>query len=285
MEDKGHSILHIQDHGWWWPGDTRSQCIRGHCSDLVHPQYSSLCTRRILTHWGWHNSCLFPNSIFQCIFLNENMYISIKISLKFVPKGRITNIPELVQIMAWRHPGDKPLSEPMMVSLLMHICVTRPQWVNEKSRYWQASTRAPFWRFLYLLDLFYSFISTRYGSSLQLGRQEAASQSSNVLVSNSWYLMQWSCMELFKVLALCQISSICFCKRCWLQCVSNGSYVSFAMIHWLHSGCTMLVSCEWMFARLHVKPSLLIVITKAMVNGQCFLLLSLLFLFFYYPEA
>ena len=29
--------------------------------------------------------------------------------------------------MAWRRPGDKPLSEPMMVSLLKHICVTRPQ--------------------------------------------------------------------------------------------------------------------------------------------------------------
>ena len=32
--------------------------------------------------------------------------------------------------MAWRRPGDKSLSEPMMVSLLMHICVTRPQWVD-----------------------------------------------------------------------------------------------------------------------------------------------------------
>ena len=36
----------------------------------------------------------------------------------------------LGQIMAWRRPGDKPLSEPMMVSLLTHICVTWPQWVN-----------------------------------------------------------------------------------------------------------------------------------------------------------
>ena len=52
------------------------------------------------------------------------------ISLKFVPKVRIDNIPALVQIMAWRRPGDKPLSEPMVVSLLTHICVTRPQWVN-----------------------------------------------------------------------------------------------------------------------------------------------------------
>ena len=33
--------------------------------------------------------------------------------------------------MAWHRPGDKPLSEPMMVSLLTHICVTGPQWVNE----------------------------------------------------------------------------------------------------------------------------------------------------------
>ena len=32
--------------------------------------------------------------------------------------------------MAWRRPGDKPLSETMMVSSPTHICVTRPQWVN-----------------------------------------------------------------------------------------------------------------------------------------------------------
>ena len=56
--------------------------------------------------------------------------LAYKISLKFVPKVRINNIPAFVQIMAWRRPGDKPLSEPMMVSLLMHIWVTRPQWAN-----------------------------------------------------------------------------------------------------------------------------------------------------------
>ena len=55
---------------------------------------------------------------FKCIFLNENVRISIKISLKFVPKGPINNNPALVQIMAWRWSGDKQLSEPMMVSLL-----------------------------------------------------------------------------------------------------------------------------------------------------------------------
>ena len=72
----------------------------------------------------------FADHIFKCIFLNENVRIPIKISLKFVPKGPINNIPSLVQIMAWHRPGDKPLSEPMIVTLLTHICVTRPQWVN-----------------------------------------------------------------------------------------------------------------------------------------------------------
>ena len=70
------------------------------------------------------------DDIFKGIFLNENVRNPIKISLKFVPKGPINNIPSLVQIMTWCRPGDKPLSEPMLFSLLTHICVTRPQWVN-----------------------------------------------------------------------------------------------------------------------------------------------------------
>ena len=39
-------------------------------------------------------------------------------------------MPVLVQIMDWRQTGAKPLFEPMVVSLLPHICVTRHQWVN-----------------------------------------------------------------------------------------------------------------------------------------------------------
>ena len=76
------------------------------------------------------NECQCAGDIFKCVFLNENVWIQIGISLKFVPKGPINNIPALVQIMAWCCPGNKPLSEPMMISLLMHICITRPQWVN-----------------------------------------------------------------------------------------------------------------------------------------------------------
>ena len=112
----------------------------------------------------------FADDIFKCIFLNENLWILLKISLKFIPKVWIHNIPALVQIMAWRQPGDKPLSEPIIAyfaevymhhsasityykvnwsvpsqylnqwllvywciyaSLLMHICITRPHWVKE----------------------------------------------------------------------------------------------------------------------------------------------------------
>ena len=96
--------------------------------DLPEPVYTRVNTLRPRQN-GRH----FADDIFKCIFLNENDWIPIEISPKFVPKGPINNIPALVQIMALRRRGDKPLSEPMMVSFLTHICVTRPQWVNKTS--------------------------------------------------------------------------------------------------------------------------------------------------------
>ena len=92
------------------------------CNDISSLYINTLRPRQ--------NGCHFADDKFKCIFLNENVWIPIEISLKFVPKGSINNNPALFQIMAWRRPGDKPLSEPMMVSSLTHICVTRHQWVN-----------------------------------------------------------------------------------------------------------------------------------------------------------
>ena len=54
----------------------------------------------------------FADDIFKRIFLFENVWISIKISVKFVPGEPIDNILALVQIIAQRRIGDKPLSEP-----------------------------------------------------------------------------------------------------------------------------------------------------------------------------
>ena len=73
----------------------------------------------------------FADDIFMCIFFNGNCCILIKFSLNYVRKGPIDNNPALVEIMAWRRSGDKPLSEPMMISLPTQICVTRPQWVKD----------------------------------------------------------------------------------------------------------------------------------------------------------
>ena len=78
------------------------------------------------------NGYYFTDNIFKCIIVNENVLIWLKISLNFVPKARINNIAALVQIMAWRRPADKPLSEQMMVRSATHICVTRPQWVKNE---------------------------------------------------------------------------------------------------------------------------------------------------------
>ena len=95
------------------------QHLRHPVATIVKPLLNTL--RPI--QYGRH----FPEDVFKRICLNENVSILHKISLKFVPKVQFTNIPALLQIMAWRRPGNKPLSEPMLVSLLTHICVTRPQ--------------------------------------------------------------------------------------------------------------------------------------------------------------
>ena len=60
---------------------------------------------------GWH----LADDILKCIFLNENVWILIEISLKFVPMGPIDNTRTLGHIMACHQTGDKPLSEPMVI--------------------------------------------------------------------------------------------------------------------------------------------------------------------------
>ena len=86
---------------------------------ICHPWINTLRLR--------HNGRHVPDDFFNAF---PWMKILIKIPLKFVPEGPINNISAFVQIMAWHRPGDKPLSEPMVVSLLTHICNTRPQGVN-----------------------------------------------------------------------------------------------------------------------------------------------------------
>ena len=51
------------------------------------------------------NGSYFPDDIFKFIFLNENMSILINISLNFISRGLINNIPALIQVIAWRRPS------------------------------------------------------------------------------------------------------------------------------------------------------------------------------------
>ena len=112
-----------------------------YCNAQPHNKLIDVETEDIQSWLLWHMAHLntlrprqngrhFVEDTFKRIFMNENVRILTNISLKFVPKCLINNIPALVQIMAWRRPDDKALSEPMMVNLLTHICVTRPQWVK-----------------------------------------------------------------------------------------------------------------------------------------------------------
>ena len=115
----GIKVIYVNKSGPRW------HCKGNELMEISHIQnewVNTLRTRR--------NSRNFPDDIFKCIFLSEKVWIPIKISLKFVPGGPINNIPALVQIMAWCRQGNKPLSQPMMVRLPTHICVTRSQWVN-----------------------------------------------------------------------------------------------------------------------------------------------------------
>ena len=101
---------------WWCPSKwpTRSQ--------EISVRYE------VLTHLPWTKWPSFRRRHFQMHFLDWK-----RLNFEKDPKGPINNIPALVQIMAWRRSGDKPLSEPMVVSLLTHTCVTWPQWVNVES--------------------------------------------------------------------------------------------------------------------------------------------------------
>ena len=74
------------------------------------------------------NGCHFSDDIFNCFFFNENVWILFKIHWSLFP---INNFPALVRIMAWRRPGDKPLSEPMT-----HIWITQPQCVDGGIQRW-----------------------------------------------------------------------------------------------------------------------------------------------------
>ena len=74
--------------------------------------------RMKLTHWGRDE--MDASDTFKRIFMNENVRISIDISLKFVPKGLINNIPALVQM---RRRGKHCFVSRLMRNETIHIYI------------------------------------------------------------------------------------------------------------------------------------------------------------------
>ena len=70
------------------------------------------------------------DDIFKRIFVNENDWMSIKISLKFIPKCAIDNKSALVQVMAWHRQATSHYLNQCWPSSVTHICGTRGRWVN-----------------------------------------------------------------------------------------------------------------------------------------------------------
>ena len=116
-------------------GQAITRCVLWHLPRSASYRFLSERDQSVNTLRPRQDGRHFPDDSVKHIFLNENVWILIKMSQKFVPKGPINNIPAWVQIMAWRRPGDKPLFKPVMASLLTHICVTRPPWVNSQSNF------------------------------------------------------------------------------------------------------------------------------------------------------
>ena len=116
-----------------------------HCSGLGQKRISTsssfvwvqfLGVIFVLTHWGRDKiGAISPTTVSRAFILNEHVRIPIEISLTFVPRCSINNIQSLVQKMSWPHSGDKALSGPAVVSLVMQIWLTRPQWVRFGARY------------------------------------------------------------------------------------------------------------------------------------------------------
>ena len=137
IKSQPHLATCTQSMQWtWWPVASTT-IAHGSCWHILPVAEAYVAWwANVNTLRPRQNGRHFADAIFKWMFLNENVWIPIKISLKFIPKGPINNILVLVQIMAWHRSGNEPLSEPMMVRLLTHICVARPQWVNTLRLRW-----------------------------------------------------------------------------------------------------------------------------------------------------
>ena len=129
------------------------------------------------------------------------MSLSIKISLTLVLKGPVNNITALVQIMTWCRPCHKPLSQPIMTNLPMHIYITQPEWVEillSSSQKWLDFSTAIFLHFktaakrcITFHDVWYNVTSLYYHDSCICPGNKILTDHQRLL----YYLWLWVTMN------------------------------------------------------------------------------------------
>ena len=100
------TILEVLGRNWWHWNVKITLWLRS--GDYNYLPFRHWCLRKT----AYIIQRKFPNAL-------------TKFQLALYHQWFVKNLPELVQIMAWRRPVDKPLSELMLFSLVTHICVTR----------------------------------------------------------------------------------------------------------------------------------------------------------------
>ena len=104
--------LNKQSWGWWFQNSIMTGPTDILTLNTLRPRLN-----------GRH----FAGDHFKHIFFIATVRIAITIARKFVPISVVNNIASMAQILTWHRPGNKPLSEQMIVRLPTHICVTRSQ--------------------------------------------------------------------------------------------------------------------------------------------------------------
>ena len=123
------TVFHEKKRKIYWFHHLGIQVEHGHRKDVSSQLWGielGIYALRALTHWCRDEMGNMSQTTFSNVLSLMDFFL---FRLKFLPKRRVNNIPALVQMMAWRRLGDKPLLEPMMASLPTHICVSRPQWI------------------------------------------------------------------------------------------------------------------------------------------------------------
>ena len=97
-------------------------------------QWWYLSIQQPLTYWSRDKMVVIFHTTFQMHFLEWKCIKFYQYFVEVCTKVSINNIP-----------GDKPFYQPMMVSLMTHICINRSQWVNFCFRSKKAHERGINW--------------------------------------------------------------------------------------------------------------------------------------------